>query len=144
MDLFSVLDMSGRALTAQRQRAEVVTANMANAETTRTPEGGPYVRKHVLFQADAPGTFGASLHDAIDRDVRGVHVSAVVPDSTPAIKRFDPGHPDADANGYVSFPAINPVEEMVDLMGAVRSYQLNTAAVQATKSMIQQSLEILK
>jgi flagellar basal-body rod protein FlgC len=144
MDLFSVLDMSGRALTAQRQRAEVVTANMANAETTRTPEGGPYVRKHVLFQTDAPGSFGASLHDAFDRDVRGVHVSAVVPDSTPAIKRFDPGHPDADANGYVSFPAINPVEEMVDLMGAVRSYQLNTAAVQATKSMISQSLEILK
>ena len=76
--------------------------------------------------------------------MRGVHVSAVVPDTTPAVRRFDPGHPDADAEGYVSFPAINPVEEMVDLMGAVRSYQLNTAAVQATKSMIQQSLDILK
>jgi len=144
MDLFSILDLSGRALTAQRQRAEVVTANMANAETTRTPEGGPYVRKHVLFQADAPGTFGATLNSAIDRNVRGVHVAAVVPDSTPAVRRFDPGHPDADAEGYVSFPAINPVEEMVDLMSAVRSYQLNTAAVNATKSMIQQSLEILK
>jgi flagellar basal-body rod protein FlgC len=145
MDLFSVLDMSGRALTAQRQRAEVATANMANAETTRTPEGGPYVRKHVLFQTDAPQTpFGASLSAAVERNVRGVHVSAVVPDTTPAVRRFDPGHPDADAEGYVSFPAINPVEEMVDLMGAVRSYQLNTAAVQATKSMIQQSLEILK
>lgn len=145
MDLFSVLDMSGRALTAQRQRAEVATANMANAETTRTPEGGPYVRKHVLFQTDAPQTsFGASLSAAVERNVRGVHVSAVVSDTTPAVRRFDPGHPDADAEGYVSFPAINPVEEMVDLMGAVRSYQLNTAAVQATKSMIQQSLEILK
>lgn len=144
MDLFSILDLSGRALTAQRQRAEVVTANMANAETTRTPEGGPYVRKHVLFQTDAPGTFGASMNSAIERNVRGVHVAAVVPDSTPAVRRFDPGHPDADAQGYVSFPAINPVEEMVDLMSAVRSYQLNTAAVQATKSMIQQSLEILK
>jgi flagellar basal-body rod protein FlgC len=71
-------------------------------------------------------------------------VEAVVADTTPAVKRFDPGHPDADAQGYVSFPAINPVEEMVDLMGAVRSYQLNTAAVQATKSMISQSLDILK
>lgn len=145
MDLFSVLDMSGRALTAQRQRAEVVTANLANAETTRTPEGGPYVRKHVLFQTDAASpSFGASLNAAVERNVRGVHVQAVVPDTTPAVRRFDPGHPDADANGYVSFPAINPVEEMVDLMGAVRSYQINTAAVQATKSMIQQSLEILK
>jgi flagellar basal-body rod protein FlgC len=143
--LFSVLDMSGRALTAQRQRAEVVTANMANAETTRTPEGGPYVRKHVLFQTDsAPTAFGASLNAAVERNVRGVHVQAVVADTTPAVRRFDPGHPDADADGYVSFPAINPVEEMVDLMGAVRSYQINTAAVQATKSMIQQSLDILK
>lgn len=145
MDLFSVLDMSGRALTAERQRAEVATANMANAETTRTPEGGPYVRKHVLFQTDsAPISFGTTLNAAVERNVRGVHVQAVVPDATPAIRRFDPGHPDADANGYVSFPAINLVEEMVDLMGAVRSYQINTAAVQATKSMIQQSLEILK
>ena len=145
MDLFSVLDMSGRALTAERQRAEVVTANMANAETTRTPEGGPYVRKHVLFQTDAPPTTcGSALNSAVERNIRGVHVAAVVPDSTPAVRRFDPGHPDADAEGYVSFPAINPVEEMVDLMGAVRSYQLNTAAVQATKSMISQSLEILK
>jgi flagellar basal-body rod protein FlgC len=144
MDLFSILDLSGRALTAQRQRAEVVTANMANAETTRTPEGGPYVRKHVVFQTDTPGGFGSVLQSAFERDVRGVHVSAVVPDATPAVKRFDPGHPDADAEGYVSFPAINPVEEMVDLMSAVRSYQLNTAAVQGTKSMIQQSLEILR
>ena len=144
MDLFSILDMSGRALTAERQRAEVVTANLANAETTRTPEGGPYVRKHVLFQTDnAPTTFGSAMNSAVERNIRGVHVEAVVPDSTPAVRRFDPGHPDADKDGYVSFPAINPVEEMVDLMGAVRSYQLNTAAVQATKSMIQQSLEIL-
>jgi flagellar basal-body rod protein FlgC len=144
MDMFSLLEMSGRALTAQRQRAEVVTANMANAETTRTPEGGPYVRKHVVFQTDNPAAFGAALHSAIERNVRGVHVAAVVPDTTPAVKRFDPGHPDADAQGYVSFPAINPVEEMVDLMSAVRSYQLNASAVQATKTMIQQSLEILK
>ena len=144
MDLFSILDLSGRALTAERQRAEVVTANLANAETTRTPEGGPYVRKHVVFQTDAPRAFGNALDAAIDRNVQGVHVAAVVPDATPAVKRFDPGHPDADAQGFVSLPAINPVEEMVDLMSAVRSYQLNAAAVQATKSMIQQSLDILR
>jgi flagellar basal-body rod protein FlgC len=144
MDMFSLLDMSGRALTAQRQRAEVVTANMANAETTRTPEGGPYVRKHVVFQTDNPTSFGAAMKSAIERNVRGVHVAAVVPDTTPAVKRFDPGHPDADANGYVSYPAINPVEEMVDLMSAVRSYQLNASAVQATKTMITQSLDLLK
>jgi len=144
MDLFSILDLSGHALTAERQRAEVVTANLANAETTRTPEGGPYVRKHVLFETDAPGGFGGALNSAIERNTRGVHVSAVVPDQTAPIKRYDPGHPDADANGFVSFPAINPTEEMVDLMSAVRSYQLNTAAISATKSMIVQSLEILR
>src|ERR1044071_59374 len=105
--------MNGRALTAERQRAEVVTANLANAETTRTPEGGPYVRKHVVFETDRPGSFGATLNSALERDVRGVHVSAVIPDRTPALRRFDPGPPDADASGYVSVPAINPVEEMV-------------------------------
>ena len=145
MDLFNVLDMSGRAMTAQRQRAEVATANMANAETTRTPEGGPYVRKHVIFQADQPvATFGTALNSAMERQVRGVHVSAVIPDTTPPIKRFDPGHPDADAEGYVAYPAINPVEEMVDLMSSVRSYQMNASAVQATKSMISQAIDIIK
>ena len=145
MDLFNILDMSGRAMTAQRQRAEVVTANMANAETTKTPEGGPYVRKHVVFQADQPeNTFGTALNAAIERNVRGVHVAEVVPDTTAPVKRFDPGHPDADADGYVAYPAINPVEEMVDLMSAVRSYELNSSAVQATKSMISTSIDILK
>lgn len=145
MDLFNILDMSGRAMTAQRQRAEVVTANMANAETTKTPEGGPYVRKHVVFQADQPeATFGTALNAAIERNVRGVHVAEVVPDTTAPVKRFDPGHPDADADGYVAYPAINPVEEMVDLMSAVRSYELNSSAVQATKSMISTSIDILK
>jgi flagellar basal-body rod protein FlgC len=117
---------------------------MANAETTRTPEGGPYVRKHVIFETDAPTGFGSALNMAIERNVRGVHVSTVVSDNTPPVKRFDPGHPDADATGFVSLPAINPVEEMVDLMSAVRSYQLNTAAIAATKSMIVSSFEILR
>jgi flagellar basal-body rod protein FlgC len=139
-----MLDLSGHALTAERQRAEVVTANLANAETTRTPEGGPYVRKHVVFATDAPSTFGTALNSAIERNVRGVHVAAVIPDNTVPVKRFDPGHPDADADGFVSLPAINPVEEMVDLMGAVRSYQLNTSAIQATKSMITESFQILQ
>ena len=145
MSLLNALSVSASGMSAQRERTELLVENLANSDTTRTPEGGPYVRKHVMFQTDAaPTAFGMSLDAAVERNVRGVHVQAVVPDTTPAVRRFDPGHPDADANGYVSFPAINPVEEMVDLMGAVRSYQINTAAVQATKSMIQQSLDILK
>ncbi len=139
MNLFGVLDVSGSALKAERQRAEVVAANLANMETTRTPEGGPYRRKHVVFTTQEQ--FGRVLSDKLGR---GVAIRDVVPDSAPAIKRYEPGHPDADAEGYVSYPAINPVEEMVDLMGATRAYGLNASAVTATKQMIQQSLEILK
>jgi flagellar basal-body rod protein FlgC len=147
MNLFAMFDISGSALTAERERAEIVASNMANAETTRTAKGGPYQRQEVVFGSSPVG--GSSfaerlgLASASNGNVQGVHVVNVVTDPTPAIRRFDPSHPDADAQGYVSYPAINPVQEMVDLMGASRSYQLNVSALQSTKQMIQQSLEIL-
>jgi len=145
MNLFGVMDISASALKAERQRAEVVASNMANAETTRTPEGGPYRRHHIVFSTAKP-SFPQALESRMGAasGIGGVEVREVVPDSAPPLRRYEPSHPDADADGYVSYPAINPVEEMVDLMGAVRSYELNSSAVTASKQMIQQSLEILR
>jgi flagellar basal-body rod protein FlgC len=149
MNLFGMLDLSASALTAERQRAEVVASNMANAETTRTPEGGPYRRELVVFRARRMPQFPMMLASFSDgqlplRAARAVRVDQVLADPTPAIKRYQPGHPDADDKGYVAYPNINPVEEMTDLLGAVRSYELNASAVQAAKSMITQSLDILR
>jgi flagellar basal-body rod protein FlgC len=143
MNLFGMLEVSGSALAAERWRAEVVSANMANAETTRTPQGGAYRRQLVVFRALPTPRFPlllASLHGA---NHEGVRVDRVVADATPLPRRYEPGHPDADASGYVTYPNVNPVMEMTDLLSAVRAYQLNAAAVQATKNMIQQSLQIL-
>jgi flagellar basal-body rod protein FlgC len=148
MNLFGVMEVSGSALEAERIRAEVVAANMANAETTRTAEGGPYRRQHVVFTSQAPQTSFASqlLGQAGpgDAQIGGVRVTAVVADQGEPLRRFDPGHPDADKDGYVSFPDINPLTEMVDLMGATRAYGLNSSAVQAEKGMVSASLDILK
>jgi flagellar basal-body rod protein FlgC len=147
MGPFDMLNISASALTAERQRAEVTTANMANAETTHTAEGGPYRRKEVVFASQDRASFRmmfASTQPSLGRVPGTVRVAQVVDDSTPMVKRFEPGHPDADKDGYVSFPAINPVQEMVDLMGATRAYQLNASAVSAAKQMIQQSIDILK
>jgi flagellar basal-body rod protein FlgC len=147
MSMFSALEASGAAMAAQRQRAEVTAANMANANTTRTPSGGPYQRKEVVFSGPGGSAFQmmlAGFRRLVGRSTPGVHVSRVINDPTPPVMRYEPGHPDADKNGYVAYPAINPVTEMVDLMGAVRSYQLNAAAVTATKQMIQGSMDILK
>jgi flagellar basal-body rod protein FlgC len=147
MSMFSVLEISGSALSAERQRAEIVAANMANAETTHTPGGGPYRRKEVVFASSGNLPFRmmlAGFHPCGNNMIPAVRVQRVVDDSTPPLKRYEPGHPDADKEGYVAYPAINPVQEMVDLMGAVRSYQLNASAITASKQMIQQSIELIK
>lgn len=175
MNLFGAMDTSGEAMQAERMRAEVVAANMANAETTRTASGGPYRRQHVVFAADhadpgflnsletASGVpyFGATSAGNISGPVAaaalpalnlpgqgavapGVHIAQVVEDPAPPLKRYDPGHPDAGPDGYVSYPDINPLTEMVDLMGATRAYGLNSSAVQAEKGMIVSALEIAK
>jgi flagellar basal-body rod protein FlgC len=163
MNLFGLMETSGSAMQAERMRAEVVAANMANAETTRTAAGGPYRRQHVVFatnQGDpgfldsitsASGTtaLGSATLPALSLPgsstaAPGVHIAQVVEDSAPPLKRYDPGHPDAGADGYVSYPDINPLTEMVDLMGATRAYGLNSSAVQAEKGMISAALEIAK
>jgi flagellar basal-body rod protein FlgC len=145
MNLFGAMEVSGSALQAERIRAEVVAANMANAETTRTADGGPYRRQHVVFTSTAPQqSFAGQLMGLSGAEAGGVRVSAVVADQGSPLRRYDPGHPDADKDGYVSYPDINPLTEMVDLMGATRAYGLNSSAVQAEKSMVSASLEILK
>jgi|SRR5437867_2147263 len=144
MNLFGMLEIGGSALTAERQRAEVVAANMANAETTRTPEGGPYRRELVVFRARRMAAFPLLLASGSSLAARGVRVDQVVADPSPPLERYQPGHPDADARGYVAYPAVNPVEEMTDLLGAVRAYELNASAVQSVKTMIAQSLDLLR
>jgi len=144
MNLFGMLEVSGSALGAERWRAEVVAANMANAETTRSAQGGAYRRQMLVFRAQPMPRFPlllAGLRRAAPDG--GVRVERVVADMSPLPRRYEPGHPDADEAGYVTYPNVNPVMEMADLLSAVRAYQLNAAAVQAAKSMIQQSLQIL-
>jgi flagellar basal-body rod protein FlgC len=171
MNLFGTMETSGGAMQAERMRAEVVAANMANAETTQTATGGPYRRQHVVFAADRPAngflnSFTAASGGTADSEgvsgqlataalptlslpnsdavAPGVHIAQVIEDTGPPLKRYDPGHPDAGPDGYVSYPDINPLTEMVDLMGATRAYGLNSAAVQAEKGMIVSALDIAK
>lgn len=144
MNLFSMLEMSGSALGAERMRAEVVAVNMANAQTTRTPAGGPYRRQMVVFQSRARPRFSLALNSLPRENPAAVRVAAVVGDARPFVMRFAPGHPDANPQGYVAYPQVDPVEEMTDLLSAVRAYELNASAVQATKNMITQSLDLLR
>jgi flagellar basal-body rod protein FlgC len=182
MNLFGLMETSGSAMQAERMRAEVVAANMANAETTRTATGGPYQRQHVVFAAnsgdgvgqsgnslvsgfgmgggtaasagfadtlmaatDATGGTGSLLQSTTSgQPSGGVHIAQVIQDPSAPLKRYDPGHPDAGPDGYVAYPDINPLTEMVDLMGATRAYGLNSSAVQAEKGMISSALEIAK
>lgn len=147
MGPFDMLKISASALSAERQRSEVIAANMANAETTHTDAGGPFRRKEVVFSSASNASFHlafASANGGTGKSPGTVRVSQVVDDPTPPVMRYEPGHPDADKDGYVAYPAINPVQEMVDLMGSTRAYQLNASAVSAAKQMIQQSIDILK
>jgi flagellar basal-body rod protein FlgC len=144
MNLFGMLELSGSALGAERQRAEVVASNMANAQTTRTPAGGPYRRQLVIFQSQRVPRFSLALAGLQRENSSAVRVAAVVSDQRPPVQRFEPGHPDANTQGYVAYPQVDPIEEMTDLLGAVRAYELNASAVQATKVMITQSLNLLQ
>ena len=168
MNLFAMMETSGGAMQAECMRAEVVAANMANAETTRTASGTPYRRQHVVFASNTGSTDSANpdFSSVLGNEagsvfatpisapesgsisgqavVPGVHIAGVVEDTAPPLKRYDPGHPDAGPDGYVAYPDINPITEMVDLMGATRAYGLNSSAVQAEKGMITSALDIAK
>jgi flagellar basal-body rod protein FlgC len=145
MSLLSALSVSASGLTAQRTRAELLVENMANAETTRTPEGGPYKRKDAIFSSAPQGSpFSAEFQKQMGSYSNGVEVSEIYEDQREPEKRFIPGHPDADASGYVAFPRMNPAEDMVDLMAATRGFDANVSAMSAVKDMIQKSIDLLK
>jgi flagellar basal-body rod protein FlgC len=139
MDVSGTLAISASALQAQRLRMDVIAANLANAQSTRTPEGGPYKRRDVVLEATAGGSFEEVLGASGGGAVR---VARVVEDDTPPRVVFDPGHPDADPRGYVAYPNVNPITEMVDLMAATRAYEANVAAINATKRVLEAALSI--
>ncbi len=143
MNFFDSLRISASGLGAQRLRMNLISENLANAETTRTPEGGPYRRKDLVLASIADArTFADELRSVQGDPPTVVTPVAVVEDDRPPAEKFDPGHPDADENGYVAMPNVNVIEEMVNLMTATRSYEANIAAVRAAKSMAQKALEI--
>jgi flagellar basal-body rod protein FlgC len=146
MNLLSALQIAASGLTAQRQRIEVITSNLANANVTRTEEGGPYRRKDLVF---APKELQPAFSDALnaaldDKAGKGVQVAGIYEDASPFVRRYDPGHPDADEEGYVLMPNVSPVEEMVNLISATRSFEANTQAMSAIKEIAQKSLELGK
>jgi flagellar basal-body rod protein FlgC len=144
MDLNGTLAISASALRAERLRLDVIASNLANANTTRTAEGGPYARRNVVFVSQPmESDFAATLEELSEQGARqGVAVTDVVEDTTPPRMVFDPGHPDANKEGYVAYPNVNPVTEMVDLMAATRAYEANVQAVNATKKMAEAALSI--
>lgn len=143
MDFFDALHISSSGLTAQRLRMNLIAANLANMNTTRTKAGGPYRRKDPVFAAQAPAaSFREMLGNRQRELLKEVAVVGIVEDSRPPIKKHDPTHPDADENGYVSMPNINLMEEMVNMISATRSYEANVTAIQSAKAMALKALEI--
>ena len=160
MSVFNSFEIRATGLTADRMRMDVAANNIANAETTRTPEGGPYRRQMVVFEPrggeQAPFQLPAAIRQLMGDDTnadtaqaggqsgagQGVHVVAVVADPSPGHMVYEPGHPDANAQGYVAMPNVNTVEEMANMISAQRSYEANVTAMNAAKAMAQKSLEI--
>ena len=143
MALFSAFDISASGLTAQRLRTDTISQNLANVNTTRTSNGGPYVRKTVVFAEKRSSAFKDVLMTAAGHVGNGVKAIAVVKDTSTAMNIvYDPGHPDADENGYVTYPNVNTVTEMTNLIDASRSYEANVTAFQASKAMAVKGLEI--
>ena len=146
MNFLSAMATSSSGMASQRFRMNILSANIANAETTRTPEGGPFRRRDVIFGAlPAARTFEEELRSQVKpEDPLHSKVLGVTVDKRPPVLRYEPSHPDANEDGYVAMPNINPMEEMVNLMLASRSYEANVAAFNATKSMALKALEIAR
>jgi flagellar basal-body rod protein FlgC len=141
MDIFTTFAISGSALKAQKIRLDTVSSNLANAETTSTPEGGPYKKKSVYFQS-TPTSFDQHLDSALRGSAQGVAVTKIIEDPDPPRKVYNPSHPDAAEDGYVEMPNVDVLKEMVDMMSATRSYQANVTTIQSAKRMAQKALEI--
>jgi flagellar basal-body rod protein FlgC len=149
MGLFDAIDVAGSGLSAERLRMDVVAGNLANAQTTQGADGQPYRRREVVLQeATGANSFSSMLSGAMGASpssaANGVQVAGIVEDESPARRVYDPGHPDADAQGYVSLPNVNPVTEMVDLISSSRSYEANVTSMQTAKTLFSKTLELLR
>ena len=141
MDIEKAFAISASGLNAQKRRLEVISSNLANAESTRTAEGGPYRRKDVIFET-TPVAAALEEPTQFSEIYQGVKIGKIVMDKTPLRKVFEPQHPDADVDGYVLYPNVNGVAEMVNMLSALRSYDANVTALDASKSMALKALEI--
>lgn len=142
MDLFSTFKISSSGLALQRERMNITAENLANINSTRTPEGGPYLRRSAVV-ASAPLTFEASLDGMLqNNDVQGASVVSVIKDEKAIRKMYDPHHPDSDGQGYVTMPDINASQEMVDVMQASRAYEANVTVFNAAKTMVLRTFEL--
>ncbi len=145
MDFLTAMDISASGLSADRTRINTIAMNLANAKTTRTPLGDPYRRRSVVQAAtDVDDPFSVHMRSALDRELQGVRVLGITQDTRPLKQVYEPGHPDANSEGYVSYPDINVVEEMANLMTAQRNYEANVTTVEALKGMFNKALEIGK
>ncbi|MCM2324209.1 MAG: flagellar basal body rod protein FlgC [Oligoflexia bacterium] len=143
MDFFSSMRVSASGLDAQMKRMNTISSNIANAETTRTSEGGPYRKQDAILAAQTDReSFGEILQNELDENVQGVQVVDVNRDTRPPRMVYNPSHPDANAEGYVAMPNVNTVEEMANMIAAQRSYEANVTAMNAAKQMAQKALEI--
>jgi len=144
MGLHTAIEVSSSGLAAQRRRLEVLVSNLVNANTTKPAGQEPFRRKEVVFSATVPDqAFGQAMDVAMGA-VSGVEITRVAEDPSEPVKRYEPGHPHADKEGYVLYPNINPMEEMVNLMSATRSYEANLQAVNAARDMNTKTLEIIR
>lgn len=144
MTFINSLDISATGLSAQRLRMNLISSNMANINTTRTETGEPYKRKDAIFQTIQRDGFQTVLDEQTSAPEGGVQVANIIEDQKPFIEKYDPGHPDADENGYIRLPNVNIVEEMVNMISASRSFEANATAVRNTKDMANAALEIGK
>lgn len=147
MGFFTALDIGASALTAQSLRIDTISQNIANAQTTRNENGKPYRRKIVQFEERAgEGTFGGTIENAMKQGQvgNGVRVTKIVEDKSPLRKIYDAGHPDADKDGYVSYPNVEPIVEMINLISATRAYESSVTSINSAKSMALKALEIGK
>ena len=143
MDFMTALDIGASALSAERTHMNIISMNLANAKTTRTTDGGPYRRRSVVMESlpvDLP--FSKQMKSAMDQDLRGVRVQSLAVDQRPPKMVYEPGHPDANDDGFVAYPDINVVEEMAALMTAQRGYEANVTTVDTVKAMYTKALEI--
>ncbi len=143
MDIFSTFDIAASGMKAQTTRLNTISSNLANAETTSTPEGGPYKKKSVVFQTEKL-PFKQHLDQSMrpQEQLQGVKVAKIIEDKSPPQRIYDPTHPDAKTDGYVEMPNVSPIKEMVDMMSATRSYEANTTTIKSAKRMAMKALEI--